>query len=148
MSELSEELNEEENTIFGGSEFVFTEKIGGNGKKEIIGGGYKLESSFLEGGNPVMTSYNSKNQNGGKVSSPLESLAVPAGLFYINMRVPKNKNKDKEKKEHYYEEHKTISDDIFDKLFDLVELDKKRKRKTRRNTVSLKHDKIKTRKHK
>jgi len=145
MTELSEELNQ---SIFGGADFVFTERTKENGEKEIIGGGYKLESAFLKGGTPVMTSYNTSNQMGGKVSSPLESLAIPAGLFYINMRVPKNKE-NKEKKEGYenhYQEHKMLSDDVFDKLFDLVEVDKKRKRKTRKSVSS--KDKVKTRKHK
>jgi hypothetical protein len=143
MSELSNE------SIFGGAEFVFTEITKDDGKKEIVGGGYKLESFLLEGGMSPMTSYNTKNQSGGKVSSPLESLAVPAGLFYINMRVPKKKSvKDNEKEhEHYFQEHKMLSDDVFDKLFNLVEVDKKRQRKTRKG-VSLKHSKAKTRKHK
>jgi hypothetical protein len=151
MTELLEELNQ---SIFGGADFVFTERTKENGEKEIIGGGYKLESILLKGGTPAMTSYNTSNQMGGKVSSPLESLAIPAGLFYINMRVPKNK--DKEKKEDYenhYQDHKMISDDVFDKLFDLVEVDKKRQRKTRKNVSSTDKfkthkTKIKTRKHK
>jgi len=44
-----------------------------------------------------------------------------------------------------------LSDDVFDKLFDLVEVDKKHKRKTRKSVSSkdkLKTHKVKTRKHK
>ena len=142
-------LDEADEQIFGGAEFVFTEIIKDDGQKEIVGGGYKLESFLLEGGMSPMTSYNTKNQSGGKVSSPLESLAVPAGLFYINMRVPKKKSEKEDKdndNEHYFKDHKMLSDDIFDKLFNLVEVDKKRQRKTR-----IKHNnskcKSKTRKH-
>ena len=75
-----------------------------------------------------MVTINTNRQSGGKVSSPFENLAVPAGLFYVNMRVPK-KNINKVSEEHY-KEHETISDEMMDKLFSLVEVDKKRKRKT------------------
>lgn len=117
--------------IFEGGDFVFTEKTTEDGKKEFISGGYKINSMFLQGGNPIITTINSDKQNGGKVSSPFENLAVPAGLFYVNMRVPK-KDLNRETQEHY-KHHETISDDMIDKLYSLVEVDKKRKRKTKKN---------------
>lgn len=125
--------------FFGGDDFVFTQDQNG----AIVGGGYKIKSFFLQGGTPIMTTINSNTfeQNGGKVSTPFENLAIPAGLFYVNMRVPK-KNIERESTEHY-KPHETISDDMIDKLYSLVEVDKKRKRKTRKHHI--KHDKTKTR---
>jgi hypothetical protein len=87
-----------------------------------------------------MTTINSQDQTGGKVSSPFENLAVPAGLFYINQRFPKTKH---ENEEQIYKQHKMLSDDMIDKLYALVEVDKKRKRKTRKHHT--KPDKTKTR---
>ena len=128
--------------MFGGDDFVFTETTTPEGEKKIIGGGYKINSMFLQGGNPIITTINSNNQqNGGKVSSPFENLAVPAGLFYVNMRVPK-KDVNRES-QHYYKSHEIISDDMIDKLYSLIEVDKKRKRKTRKHHN--KTDKTKTR---
>lgn len=127
--------------IFGGNDFVFTQKTGDDGKVEIVGGGYKINSLFLQGGTPIMTTLNNNQQTGGKVSSPFENLAVPAGLFYVNMRVPK-KDINKNSEEHF-KPHETISDNMIDKLYELVEVDKKRKRKTRKHHI--KPNKSKTR---
>ncbi len=126
-----------EESIFGGENFVFTQDSDGN----VIGGGYKINSFFLQGGMSPMITLNKIDQTGGKVSSPFENLAVPAGLFYVNMRVPK-KSIDRDSEEHY-KPHETISDDMIDKLYSLIEVDKKRKRKTRKHNK--KQDKTKTR---
>lgn len=134
-------LDNENIEIFDGGDFVFTERTTDDGKKEIMSGGYKIKSLFLQGGNPIITTINSYKQNGGKVSSPFENLAVPAGLFYVNMRVPK-KDFNRETQEHF-KPHETISDDLIDKLYSLVEVDKKRKRKTRKHHI--KTNKTKTR---
>jgi hypothetical protein len=124
--------------IFDGGEFVFTQ----NEEGEVVGGGYKINSFFLQGGMAPMTTLNtSMEQNGGKVSSPFETLAVPAGLFYVNTRIPK-KHRENDSEKHY-KPHETISDDMIDKLYALVEVDKKRKRKTRKHHT--KPDKTKTR---
>lgn len=124
--------------IFDGGEFVFTQ----NEEGEVVGGGYKINSFFLQGGMAPMTTLNtSMEQNGGKVSSPFETLAVPAGLFYVNTRIPKKHHENDSEK--HYKPHETISDDMIDKLYALVEVDKKRKRKTRKHHT--KPDKTKTR---
>lgn len=132
-------------SIFDGGEFVFTESTDeSTGKKTIIGGGYKINSFFLQGGIPPMTTFNNPEegrQDGGKVSSPFENLAVPAGLFYISQRT--KCNDDDNKRDHSYKQHEALSDDMIDKLFGLVEVDKKRKRKTRKHNE--KTDKRKTR---
>lgn len=137
MTDNNKNINAEELELFGGEDFVFTKDQEGN----IVGGGYKITSLFLQGGQSIMRTLNTEEQNGGKVSSPFENLAVPAGLFYVNMRVPK-KDINRESTEHY-KPHETISDDMIDKLYSLVEFDKKRKRKTRKHNI--KPDKTKTR---
>jgi hypothetical protein len=135
--------------LFDGGDFVFTQ----NPEGAVVGGGYTIGSFFLQGGMPPMTTYNESPLLGGKVSTPFENLAVPAGLFYINMRVPK-KNSDDSNDQHY-KNHEMASDEMIDKLYSLIEVDKKRKRKTRKNIhVTDKHildknkTKTKTRKHK
>jgi hypothetical protein len=134
---MTEEYKNED--MLGGDEFVFTRD--GNGI--FVGGGYKIDSFLLNQGMSPMTTLNGSEQSGGKVSSPFENLAVPAGLFYVNMRVPKKQNK--KSLEEHYKAHETISDDIMDKLYSFIEVDKKHKRKTRKH--SIKPDKTKTRRH-
>jgi hypothetical protein len=147
---MSESINYDNEEIFGGDDFVFTKANDPKtGDSIIVGGGYKVNSFFLQGGLPAMTTLNKPDQNGGKVSSPFENLAVPAGLFYINQRVPKG-DLDTDKKDHYYKQHEMLSDDMVDKLFGLVEADKKRKRSTRKHIGKLdktKIDKKKTRRY-
>jgi hypothetical protein len=145
MTEIinNKELTEE--GIFDDGDFVVMKRITSDGQSEIVGGGYKVKSFFLQGGMSALTTFNDENQQGGKVSSPFENLAVPAGLFYINQRVPKHDSTDKDKEELSYKNHQMISDDMIDKLFGLVEVDKKRKRQTRKRTN--KQDKRKTRRH-
>jgi hypothetical protein len=125
------------NNIFNGGEFVLTQDSNG----EFVGGGYKIISSFLQGGQPIMTTLNDEKQNGGNVSSPFENLAVPAGLFYINTKISKNENLNE-----HFNDRKTAPDDMIDKLYALVEYDKKRKRKTKKHNI--KKNKKNTRKHK
>lgn len=143
MTDTNKQPIEETDEIFDGGDFVFMQRTNEDGQKEIVGGGYKINSFFLQEGISPMITHNTNEQTGGKVSSPFENLAVPAGLFYVNMRVPKQDN---DKREQLYHTHTTISDDMVDKLFGLVEADKKRKRKTRKYTNRL--DKSKTRKQK
>jgi hypothetical protein len=150
----NENENENEGGGFGKEEFVLTRTNNGGGETQFVGGGYKVNSFFLQGGKPIMTTYNnsssstnSSDQSGGKVSSPFENLAVPAGLFFINQRIPKNyldEDIDTDKKYNAYTKHETVSDDMIDKLFGLVDADKKRKRKTKKHIE--KSNKKKTRK--
>lgn len=118
------------------SDFVFTQATDENGNKVIIGGGYKINSYFLKEGNPIMTTINNENdinnlQNGGKkISSPFENLAVPAGIFYINQKIPKISSIET----HYNENHNMLSEDIHDKLLSLVQPITKKKY-TRKNNI-------------
>ena len=138
-----EDITDDTDELFNGGDFVFTQTTDKNGETKIVGGGFNINSFFLQEGTSPMRTYNTSDQMGGKVSSSFENLAVPAGLFYVNMRVPKQHH---EKKTKNYEKHTPISDDLIDKLFSLVDVDKKRKRKTKRHSMKL--EKNKTRKHK
>lgn len=144
----------ENNGLLGADDFVFTQKVGENGETEFIGGGYKVNSYFLNNGkSPMVTLNNEKNnQEGGKVSTPFENLAVPAGLFYINQRITKsnsdNNNNNKNYNKDLYKNHEMLPDDIYDKLVNLVEVDKKRKRKTRKFIKNHKYTNNKTQKQK
>lgn len=162
MSNFKNE-NEKNDELFGQDEFVLTQLNNGDGTTQFVGGGYKVNSFFLQGGNPIITTYNnsssstgyprtpqssstqssSSDQSGGKVSSPFENLAVPAGLFYINQRITKNylDEIDTNKKYNAYTKHETVSDDMIDKLFGLVDADKKRKRKTKKHIEKSKNKK-------
>jgi hypothetical protein len=124
----------ENNDLLGNNDFVFMQRVGLNGEKEFIGGGYKVNSFFLNNGESPMTTINNNSQEGGKVSSPFENLAVPAGVFYINQRITKT-NTDNN---HKYKNHQMLPDEIMDKLVNLVEVDKKRKRKSRKQIKNYK----------
>ncbi len=126
------------NNILDNEDFVYTQVKGDDGSIEIIGGGYKVSSSFLKAGLPIMTTTSSSTfddiQDGGKkVSSPFENLAVPAGLFYINQKMPKIYDN----KYDHYEPHNMLPDGIFDKLYALVDGSKKANsnKKTRKNRL-------------
>lgn len=135
----SQSMSTIDEALFGGNDLVFTQTEDGT----IMGGGFKINSMFLEGGIPVISTINNNTQEGGKVSTPFENLAVPAGLYYINMKFPKKNSKIITNDN--YRGHEVVSDEIMDKLYSLVEVDKKRKRKTHKH---IKTTKTKTRKFK
>jgi hypothetical protein len=116
---INDSLNEED--------FVFTQSIDKEtGDTVIMGGGYKVDSFFLKQGIPVMKQNadsfgEGHEQSGGKVSSPFESLAVPAGLFYINQKVPKIPYGNSP---IHFKQQSFVSDDLLDKLYALVSADK------------------------
>ena len=124
--------SENTDSLFDGGEFVVMQNEG----KEIVGGGYKINSFFLKEGKSPITTYNNPNQNGDNVSCQFENFAVPAGLFYVNMRVQKNIET-----QQPYQHHETASDDLIDKLFGLVEYNKKQQRKTRKHHTKSKKTK-------
>lgn len=134
------------NQVFNNNEFTFLQKAGANGGSEFVGGGYTINSFFLNGNIPVMTTMNSSifttddtadytaddgNDTGNGINH-FENLAVPAGLFYMNQRQGTNKI-DNDDMHHSYQQRKTATDDLIDKLFGLVEIDKKKQRKTRKH---------------
>ena len=132
------ESTESTESLFDGGEFVLMQNEG----KEIVGGGYKINSFFLKEGKSPITTYNNPNQDGDNVSCQFDNFAVPAGLFLL--RVPSS-NKNIDMPEPYYRPHEMASDDLMDKLFGLVEKNKKDKRKTRKHHI--KSNKRNTRKY-
>ena len=105
-----------------------------------MSGGYNVESHMLQKGISPMQTFN-LSQNGGKddkVSSSFENLAIPAGLYYITQ--PKSKNNKYKNQKTYNKEHTPLSDDIFDKLFEMIEYDDKRKRKTKKQQIHIDHN--------
>jgi hypothetical protein len=122
-----------------------------NSDGAIMSGGYNVNSHMLQKGISPMQTFN-LSQNGGtdnKVSSSFENLAVPVGLYYITQ--PKSKHdKYQQNQQKYDKEHVPISDDIFDKLFEIIQYDNKNKRKTKKHNINIntKVIKRKTKKHK
>lgn len=119
----------------------------------IMSGGYSINSIFLKNGvSPMQTvnfrrkglESNSKEESDSKkdssknsISSLFEDLAIPAGLYFNNTKLfPENKIPYQE-----YEEHTMLPDDIFDKLFKMVEyepnLKANNKKKTRKGLNGL-----------
>lgn len=106
-------------------------------------GGYSVKSALLNNNIAPMTTMNSIILGGGeKMSDSFDNLAVPAGLFFINQKIPKMQAEQK------FEYHKVIPDDLYDKLFDLIKYNtnKKEKKKTRKQILSILKNK-KTKKH-
>jgi hypothetical protein len=118
------------NDLMSANDLIFY-KEGGN----IMSGGYSINSIFLKNGVSPMQTVNfrkkgletnslesdSKESSSSKnsISSLFEDLAIPAGLFFNNAKLfPENKIPFEE-----YKEHTMLPDDIFDKLFKMVEYD-------------------------
>lgn len=134
-------------TILQKNDLIFYKNDGGN----IMSGGYDVESHMLRNGiSPMRTlNFEQNEQNGGKekkeakVSNEFENLAVPAGLYYITQ--PQSKGKYKEQQQ-YNKEHTVLPDDIFDKLYEMIEYDDKKKRKTKKHFVNVTKKQKKTKK--
>jgi hypothetical protein len=102
---------------------------------QIISGGYSLNSALLKNGISPMQTMNTLEQTktGGtnkvqKVSEMFTNFAVPAGLYLMNPTNPTNPDKPKG---HYDTHHTMLSDDIYDKLFKLVQPDETAKKYTK-----------------
>jgi len=123
-------------------DLIFYKDIDGN----IMSGGYSVESRMLEEGISPMRTLNleqigGKDKKDTKVSNGFENLAVPAGLYYITQPQTKIKNKEQY---NYDKEHAPLSDDIFDKLYEMIEYDDKKKRKTKKQNLNVDKNKNKT----
>jgi len=99
--------------------------------------GYSINSILLQNGMSPMKTFNTSKQIGGdNISSDFEELAVPSGLSYFSQK-KNSSNFDLFSggalKNNHNDQHEMLSDDIYDKLFGLVEYDKKQKRKTRKH---------------
>jgi hypothetical protein len=84
----------------------------------VLSAGYSIESKFLNDGNimsPITTLNNNDNND---FSNIYQNLAIPAGLSYINY--PNRKSNDPDLSNELYTFKEPISDDIFDRLFNLI----------------------------
>jgi hypothetical protein len=122
-------------------DLIFYKNPDGN----IMSGGYSVESRMLDEGVSPMRTLNfeqngGKEKNGTKVSGEFENLAVPAGLYYISQSQTKAKELC-----NYNKEHTPLPDDIFDKLYEMIEYHDKKKRKTKKQPLNIekKHKKTK-----
>ena len=87
---------------------------------EIHAGGYLINSDLLKnGGAPMQTINNNTLSKGGSVSSALKDLAVPVGLLYLQQTMSGKKYQNKHSE--------VISDNLFDKLFNLAQVKSKQK---------------------
>ena len=131
------------NELMEPNDFIFHS----NDEGVITGGGYTINSLFLqEGGRPMKTmnqnNINIKSDKNAEIKKGVfdlfDNLAVPAGLFYANPKLSKN-----EYDIETYKNHDMIPDDIHDKLFALIEVDKKNKRKTKKQVNKINNKKTK-----
>lgn len=129
-------------TEFSRDDLIFYSEDG-----QIKSGGYSLKSALLQQNiSPMMTPLNVVDDNdngdmvGGKrVSTPFENLAVPVGVFYLTQKFPKYDE------QIHYKEHTPISDELFDKLFELASYDKNKHKKAQAHVhVQRKTKKIKS----
>jgi hypothetical protein len=138
-----EDKDKDKIELLGENDFIYSIEKGENEEPKVMSGGFEVGSYFLqEGLSPIVTL---NNQDGGsdKVSSPFEYLVVPAGIFYVK---PQNNKKDND---IHYNKHETISDDLYDKLFALIQEEPKKpkNKKTRKHRVEESKSKKKTRRH-
>lgn len=121
--------------LMNNDDLIITHHSNEKGEKIFLGGGYRVDSFFLNNELSPLSHVNDEIQNAGtnKVSTPFECLAVPAGLFYINQGIPKKEGTEGKENPFEYTKHTTASDELMDKLLDLVSKDKKRKRKSKKN---------------
>lgn len=104
------------------AEFSRDDLIFYNEDGKIKSGGYSVESALLH-------QQGLFSQMGGKrETSPFENLTVPVGVFYLSQKFPKHDEG------LHYKEHTPISDDLYDKLFELASFQKaKSARKTKKS---------------
>jgi hypothetical protein len=116
----------EDPDFFNDDDFVFTEKTNEKGEKEYYGGSYKIDSFFLKAGMSPITTMNTDddddddddddedddNQSGGKVSKTFENIAIPAGLYFVNMPMPKERSSEKI--------DSFLSDDLVNKFYSFI----------------------------
>ena len=113
------------------AEFSRDDLIFYNEDGKIKSGGYSVESALLNQGTLF---HEPLFQEGGKrVSTPFDNLTVPVGVFYLSQKFPKHDEG------LHYKEHTPISDDLYDKLFELASFHKgKAERKTKKRILSKK----------
>lgn len=116
-------------------DFVFTTDKNGC----LKGGGFKINSELLK--NTINTKNTNNIQTGGNVNimDSFKDLVVPAGLFYMQSKVKKNKSI------HYEYKDEEITEDLYDNLLSMVE-PSNRKLHARKTKAKKERQKKKTRK--
>lgn len=104
-----------------------------NDSGEFIGGGYKIDSLSLKTTLDEVGETTGGVQTGG--ATVFENLAVPAGLFFM----PKAKSNECE--DCPCDLVEPISDDLFDKLYGLVDASKKQKKTKKQSILTMKPNK-------
>lgn len=121
-------------SIITNNDLIFYQKDG-----VIMSGGYSLNSGLLHQGISPMKTINtieqtqsagsvddSEKEREARVSDIFANLAIPTGLYLMNQKpLYNNYNKFTQNSN----EHTMVSDDIYDKLFNLVQLDESNKKK-------------------
>ena len=128
-------------SIFNNEDLIFSKNPDG----EIMSSGYRVNSILLQKGFPIMKTMK-KLQKGGEdddgkdenVFIGFDNYVIPAGISYIT---EKKTSSDLYSGGKYNDQHTMLPDDIYDKLFHLIEYDKKQKRKTRRHLTNDKKSK-------
>jgi hypothetical protein len=93
-----------------------------NSADETICGGFKVNNILLNSNNPAIVTMNAGKKTLNKVSSLFDDLAVPAGLLFIQDKLTPR----------YSEKTGNIIDDtIYDKLFNLAQINTKKQTKKR-----------------
>jgi|TARA_B110000114_G_scaffold181604_1_gene219322 hypothetical protein len=108
-----------------------------NSDNETICGGFKVNNILLNSNNPAIVTMNSGKKVLNKVSSLFDDLAVPAGLLFIQDKLTPR-----------YSEKTTniIDNSIYDKLFNLAQINTKKQTKKRLKINRKKKTRIRTNK--
>lgn len=103
---------------FGLDDLIITK----NSSDETICGGFKVNNILLNTDNPAIVTVNSKKKPLNKVSSLFDDLAVPAGLLFIQ---------DKLTPRYSEKTEKIIDNTLYDRLFNLAEINTKKQSRKR-----------------
>lgn len=128
-------------SIFNNEDLIFSKNPDG----EIMSSGYRVNSILLQKGIPIMKTMKKLQQGGEEddagthenLFTDFDNYVIPAGITYITEK----KTSDLYGGGKYDDQHIMLPDDIYDKLFHLIEYDKKQKRKTRRQLTNDKKSK-------
>ena len=121
---------------FESSDIVFNTNENG----DVTAGGFSVNSCLLKSGLSPIATMNGSSQKGGSVSGIFNNLAVPAGLLYMQQSLASSFPSDNG--------NETVSDALYDKLFNLA-TDKpkiRKKKKSRRNLKKLPQNNTRRRK--
>ena len=117
--------------VFGDDDFVMcVDKESG----KVLSSGYSIESKLLNNGNimaPIMNMNMNMNSDTNtdeqdEFSTIYQNLAIPVGLSYINYPNRRGQDPDLAEASDRYTFKETLSDDVFDRLFELIQAPTKR----------------------